>query len=379
MRLILATSSYPTFAEEAVNAGVFVRDIAGQLVKQDHRVYVLTPAKGQPITGSPAPVHTFEWGGSEKVLTRLNPRRPIDLLRLGRLMLKGRAELHRLAIAVDAEAVIAMWAIPAGFWALGSRLPFVVWVLGSDVWGVGRYPLGRTVVRKVLEQAGHIFGNSLYLLEGVKQLSGCTAEFLAAGRALPVANTPAAALPDQHPQYVFIGRWDRAKGIDVLLDAMQLVVERLPQARLHLFGGGPLETEIRSRVQQSPLSQCVTVYSFADPGTVVAYLKAADALVISSRIESMPVLYSDALQCGCPVVATDVGDLGRLVRQQQTGQVCPPENALALAETMCQVQATWRQQYAAAIQQAVGMFDPARSAARCAEVLTSLIHEAQSV
>ncbi len=379
MRLILATSSYPTFADEAVNAGVFVRDIAAQLVQQDHVVHVLTPAKGQPITGSPAPVHTFEWGGSEKVLTRLNPRHPLDLLGLGRLMLKGRLELRRLAAQVDAEAVLAMWAIPAGFWAQGSRLPYVVWVLGSDVWSVGRYPLGHLLVCRVLEQAGHVFGNSLYLLEGVKQLTGRTAEFLAAGRVLPVAHTPAAMLPDQHPQYVFIGRWDRAKGIDVLLDAMEIAVGRLPNARLHLFGGGPLEEEIQARVSQSPLRECVTVYGFADPVTVVAYLKAVDALVISSRIESMPVLYSDALQCGCPVVATDVGDLGRLVREQQTGQVCPPENATALAAAMCQVQPTWRQQYATSLQQAVAMFDPAHSAARCAEILTNLLHQAGSV
>ncbi len=379
MRLILATSSYPTSAAEAINAGVFVRDIAAQLVEQKHIVYVFTPAKGQPITGSPAPVHTFEWGGSEKVLTRLNPRHPRELLRLGRLMLKGRLELRRLAAEVNAEAVVAMWAIPAGFWALGARLPYVVWVLGSDVWGIGRYPLGRTIVSRVLAQAGHVFGNSLYLLDGVKQLTGREAEFLAAGRVLPVDTTPAASLPDQHPQYVFIGRWDRAKGIDVLLDAMELVNRRLPQARLHLFGGGPLEGEIKARARQSPLRECVTVYGFADPATVVAYLKAADALVVSSRIESMPVLYSDALQCGCPVVATDVGDLGRLVQQQQTGLVCAPEDASALATAMCQVQPAWRQLYAVSLQQAVAMFDPARSAARCAAVLAGMVQQGESV
>jgi glycosyltransferase involved in cell wall biosynthesis len=256
---------------------------------------------------------------------------------------------------------------------MGSPQPYVVWVLGSDIWGVGRYPLGRTIVQQVLQRAGHVFGNSLYLLDGVQQLAGREAEFLAAGRMLPVANTPAAALPDHHPQYVFIGRWDRAKGIDVLLDAMEIVAGRLPEAHLHLFGGGPLEGEIRSRAQQGRLRECVTVYGFADPATAVAYMKAADALVISSRIESMPVLYSDALQCGCPIVATAVGDLGRLVQQQATGLVCPPEDAVALAEAMCQVLPAWRMQYATALQQAAIMFDPARSASRCTEVLAGLL------
>jgi len=375
MRLIVATSSYPARIDEAVNAGVFVRDIAAQLAEQGHSVHVLTPDKGEPITGSPVPVRAFGWGGSEKVLPRLNPRRPTDLARLARLMLGGRSALRRLIDETQAEAILAMWAIPAGYWAAGSSRPYGVWVLGSDIWGAGRYPFGRRIVRHVLRRAGHVFGNSLYLVEGVKRLADRDCEFLAAGRALPVASVPAARLPPGRPQFLFIGRWDRAKGVDVLLDAMDIVSTRLPNAHLHLFGGGPLEASIRSRASQGRLRDSVTVYGFADPATAVAYGKACDALVIPSRIESIPVIYSDALQCGCPVVSTDVGDLGRLIRQQSTGLVCPPEDPAALAEAMCALTAGGadaRVRYAGALSRAAARFDPARSAARCAEVLTHL-------
>ncbi len=372
MRLLVATSSYPTRADEAINAGVFVRDIVAQLVTQGHDVHVLTPAKGVPVTGSPAPVRTFEWGGSEKVLTRLNPRRPIDLMRLARLMLGGRAAMRQFAKDIQADAIIAMWAIPAGFWATAVQRPYVVWVLGSDIWSVRRYPLGQAVVRHVLMSARYVFGNSYYLVDGVKQLAKREAEFLAAGRHLPVAQTPAARLDSSRPQFVFVGRWDRAKGVDVLLEAMGLVLERLPQAYLHVFGGGPLEADIRAQASQGRLRTNVAVNGFADPATVVAYCKACDALIIPSRIESVPVIYSDALQCGCPVVSTEVGDLGRLVREQHTGVVCPPENPAALADAICQFATegpTARSTYAPKLAAAAEMFDPARSAARCVEVL----------
>ncbi|MBT5876253.1 MAG: hypothetical protein HOH43_22705, partial [Candidatus Latescibacteria bacterium] len=82
MKIIVAASSYPVTADESINAGVFVRDIAAQLVSQGHQVHILTPDKGTEITGSPAPVTIFSWGGKEKVITRLKPKRPGDLLRL---------------------------------------------------------------------------------------------------------------------------------------------------------------------------------------------------------------------------------------------------------------------------------------------------------
>ncbi len=376
MRLILATSSYPARIDEAINAGVFVRDVAAQLAKQGHRVHILTPNKGAPVTGSPVPVRTFEWGGSEKVLTRLSPRRPADLARLARLMRGGRSALRQLIAETQAEAVLAMWAIPAGYWAAGAGRPYAVWVLGSDIWGAGRYPLGKTIVRQTLQRAGHVFGNSLYLVDGVKRLAGRDCEFLAAGRRLPVAEVSPADLPPGRPQFVFIGRWDRAKGVDVLLEAMGIVSARLPEAHLHLFGGGPLEAAIRSRAGQGRLRESVTVYGFADPVTAVAYCKACDALIIPSRIESIPVIYSDALQCGSPVVSTDVGDLGRLIREQGTGLVCPPEDPAALAEALCALVAGGpdaRARYAEALSRAAAMFDPGRSAARCAEVLARLL------
>lgn len=371
MRLIVATSSYPVNASEAVNAGVFVRDIVKQLVEQGHDVRVFTPAKGEPIVESPAPVTTFEWGGREKVLTRLRPSNPREIVGLARLMLSGRRALKRLARDTETDAVIAMWAVPAGFWASGAKKPYAVWVLGSDIWKIGKYPLGRHLVRRVLRRAKHVFGNSYYLLDGVRELSGRSAEFLAAGRRLPV-DQPPVDLPSERRHLLFIGRWDEVKGIDVLLDAMAIVAREVPVVTLHVFGGGPLEAEIRSRAATPDLVNNVVVHGFADSRTVVAYAKAVEFLVISSRAESVPVLYPDVLQCGCPVVSTDVGDLGRLIKEQGTGIVCPPENAGALAAAILdglRGNRDLRDRFGGALVKAAEMFDPGLAAARCIAAL----------
>jgi glycosyltransferase involved in cell wall biosynthesis len=375
MRIVVVSSSFPTHPGEAVNAGVFVWAVAEALMEQGHDVWVFTPDKGEPIHGFPMPVETFRWGGGEKVLTRLDPRHLPDLYRLGRLMAQGRRSLARLVRRVRAEGILATWVIPSGFWAAGSGVPFAVWALGSDIWGVGRYPLGKQVTQRVLRSAGHVLANSYYLIDEIEALAGQPAEFLAASRRLPVDVTPAVSLPSDGPQFLFIGRWDPAKGPDIMLEATALLRTRLPEAHLHFFGGGPMERSLRQRASQSDLRGMVTVRGYADPVTATAYLKACDVLVMPSRIESVPVLFSDALACGCPVVSTTVGDLERLVRENEVGLLCPPEDPQAVADALVEMvtgDLPARARYADAIRRAARLFDPAHSAARCAEALAAL-------
>lgn len=377
MRLVVASSSFPTFPHEAVNAGVFVWAIAEALANQGHDIWVFTPDKGEPIQGFSVPVETFRWGGSEKVLTRMKPTHLPDLYHLGRLMLQGRWSLAQLVDQVQAQAVLAMWAIPSGYWAAGGGVPFAVWALGSDIWGARHYPLGRQIVRYVLRSAGHVFADGYNLIRDIQLLANQSAEFLGSARNLPVASVPPASLGPGGPHFLFIGRWDAAKGPDILLEAMALLQKQLPDARLHMFGGGEMKQAIRNRVAQPDLREVVRLHGYADPATATAYLKACDALVIPSRIESIPVIFSDAMACSCPVVTTAVGDLEQLVCENKVGLVCPPEDPQALAQAMGSILAgdeSPRIRHGAAIRRTAGFFDPARSAERCAEVLASLIN-----
>jgi glycosyltransferase involved in cell wall biosynthesis len=160
----------------------------------------------------------------------------------------------------------------------------------------------------------------------------------------------------------------------VLLEAMALLRHRLPSAHLHLFGGGAIAEALRRRASQIDLRDRVTLYGYADPESATAYLKACDVLVIPSRIESIPVIFSDALACSCPVVATAVGDMARLIQEHQVGVLCPPEDPQALAGAMASIVESGppRETFRAAMERTAPLFSPARSAERCAEVLSAL-------
>ena len=62
------------------------------------------------------------------------------------------------------------------------------------------------------------------------------------------------------------------------------------------------------------------------------YYSAADVCVIASYYESFGLVALESLACGTPVVATDVGNLKSIIRQEETGYIVPDNNPASLAE-----------------------------------------------
>jgi glycosyltransferase involved in cell wall biosynthesis len=63
-------------------------------------------------------------------------------------------------------------------------------------------------------------------------------------------------------------------------------------------------------------------------------MAACDCLVIPSRNESIPIVFSEALQAGLPMLVTDVGDMGELARRHGLAAPITPSDAGALASAM---------------------------------------------
>jgi glycogen(starch) synthase len=73
----------------------------------------------------------------------------------------------------------------------------------------------------------------------------------------------------------------------------------------------------------------------SQPGEVIAgYMARCDCLVIPSRNESIPIVFSEALQAGLPMLVTDVGDMGELARRHGLSAPILPADPGALATAM---------------------------------------------
>ncbi len=131
---------------------------------------------------------------------------------------------------------------------------------------------------------------------------------------------------------VCVARLHPQKGLDVLLGASAVLRGRLPGLRVVIVGEGPLEAELRR--QASALGLDGTVI-FAGPSPhAVDELAAADVVVVPSRWEGWPLVVSEALHLGRPLVATAVGGVPDMVLDQVSGVLVAPGDVLALAEAI---------------------------------------------
>ncbi|MBT8447399.1 MAG: glycosyltransferase, partial [Gammaproteobacteria bacterium] len=240
------------------------------------------------------------------------------------------------AVAAGADAVLALWALPCGWWARRSArahgVPYGVWCLGSDIWVYGRKRLTRPLVRSVLSGAALRWADGLALAREVESLAGASCAFLPSSRRLPAL---APALRDSPPyRLTFIGRWHPNKGTDLLMEALGLLNDhdwqRIGQVQIH--GGGPLEEVVRADAARLVAAgRPVQVFGFIGKDEAARVLAVTDWLLIPSRIESIPVVFSDALAAGTPVIATPVGDLPELLGEHAVGVCASAATAAGMA------------------------------------------------
>jgi D-inositol-3-phosphate glycosyltransferase len=139
---------------------------------------------------------------------------------------------------------------------------------------------------------------------------------------------------------LFVGRIDPLKGIDRLLGA----IARLPDThglRLMLIGGdGQSESEIERLHQLTRalgIPDLVTFLGLIKQERMPYFYSAADVCVVPSYYESFGLVTLESLACGTPVVATDVGDIKKIIRPGETGYVVDNASPTELADKIASV------------------------------------------
>jgi glycosyltransferase involved in cell wall biosynthesis len=339
MRLCIATSSYPSDSENSF-AGVFVRDFAKALVHRGIDVSIFSQDTGRPpLKDDGIEVIRFPWPGQRRPLSTLKPYHPLDALNMVLLLQRGSKKLITHCQQKKVDFLLAMWVLPAGHWGMNVQkslgTPFAVWSLGSDIWVYGRLPLFNLWVRKILKQSTYCFADGFSLAKEVSELSGRPCSFLSTTRILPQEGLPELPLDPEKIHYVFIGRYHKNKGPDILLEAIHLIDRNvLSRIQFHFFGTGPMERDLKKRVLQYGLEEDVAIQGPVDEYRMAALLKKCHALIIPSRVESIPVVLSDALQVDCNVIVSDVGDMGPLVKSYKGGVVVDELSPKAFQEAI---------------------------------------------
>jgi glycosyltransferase involved in cell wall biosynthesis len=122
------------------------------------------------------------------------------------------------------------------------------------------------------------------------------------------------------------------KGIDVLLEAVPLVLRDVPRARFVVVGQGPLEADLRARAAAMGLNGAVRFTGFREDAARLA--GAFDVFVLPSLHEGLPIALLEAMSLGRPPVVTPVGGVPEVVHHGRDALVVPPSQPAALAEAL---------------------------------------------
>lgn len=155
-------------------------------------------------------------------------------------------------------------------------------------------------------------------------------------RARIAAAAPESDLRDRYPEFDFVvlmvSRLVREKNIAFALEAFAELIREFPKTGFVIVGGGPEREKLKLEIGNWKLEHCVRLEGWqSDP---VSYYKTADLYLLTSNFEGYGRSVVEAAAAGLPIVMTDVGVAGELIRDGETGRVVPVGDGGALVNAL---------------------------------------------
>jgi colanic acid/amylovoran biosynthesis glycosyltransferase len=148
-------------------------------------------------------------------------------------------------------------------------------------------------------------------------------------------------VPVTHPpnskRLLYTGRLSAAKGVPILLQALQQVVPHHPNLVLTLVGDGPDRAALETLAADLKLTSYLKFVGYQSQDAVCQYLLNSDIFVLPSFSEGLPVALMEALAAGVPVITTEIAGIGELVEDGVNGYLIPPGAVEPLVQRLKQL------------------------------------------
>lgn len=352
IRLLTLTSLYPSRVRP--RHGIFVETRLRKLIETgrvDARVIAPVPwfPAGWPVFGRYA---SFARTPDSEELNgvRVDHPRYVVIPKLG-LALQPRSMAWSASRRIDElagkgfafDVIDAHYFYPDGVAAamLARRYgkPFTVTARGSDINLIAQLPGPRQMILAAARAAGRVVCVSASLARRMVELgvderrisvlrNGVDLEqFKVEGQR---ESREHLGLPEQGKLALSVGNLVPEKGFDLAIKALQ----HLEDYRLLIVGEGPDRAKLEEQARKSGVAERLSIRSVVPQSQLRFYYSAADALLLTSAREGWPNVVLEALACGTPVVATDVGGVAEIISASAVGVVVPGRDSRTLASAV---------------------------------------------
>lgn len=344
-KLLVLTSTFPRSKDDPVPAR-FVLDLCKRLA-QVYRVVVVAPhdpgAAYEELFG-PIKVLRFPYFFPTRFQRLCNGLGILPNIRRG-LLPKLQAPflflceylfIKRVLRRERPDLVHSHWAIPQGLCgaiAIPKTTPHYLTIHSSDLHTLRRFFFGAGVLNTILKRVRMTFVVSDYLGSLLRTM---TVHSTGSTRVLPMGvdeifySREKGGSCDPLYHILYVGKLIEVKGVDVLIDAMAWTIRQMPQIKLTIIGDGPLRGRLERKAEALGLLNRSITFSGQVPNHLLPdLLREADAVVVPSIVtrqnetEGMPVVILESMASGLPVLASDVGGLGEVVKNHINGFLFP--------------------------------------------------------
>ena len=377
-RLLVLTTTFPRWADD--HEPGFVFELCRRL--RDFEVHVIAPhAKGaadhEIMDGvhvhrfryAPAALETLAYNGG--IAANLKRSRWKYLLLQG-FLLGMFFRAFQVARKADIHLIHAHWMIPTGLIGATLRelLPgdnrLLLTAHGGDVHSL-RGKLFARLRRWVAGEADAVCVVGRNLLNSAREEAWQNPQVQVAAMGVDLRETFVPDAPRVAGKtLVFAGRLVSKKGVPHLLEAMRLLVDIEPEARLLIAGHGPLQEMLKARSDSLGLEDHVRFLGKYSLGQLPQILRQGSITVLpfdtaeDGDQEGLGLTTVEAMGCGIPVIAGDVPAVHDVIEHERTGLLINARDHQALCDAILRL---WQQPdfaaelAAAAREQALEHFD----------------------
>lgn len=301
-------------------------------------------------------IHRFRyfWGSFEKLAgaTGILPTLRNNKLYYGIVpffLLAQFVSLLFLVRKVQPDIVHAHWIIPQGVLAVlvevMTGVPVIVTAHGADVFGL-QSPLFNTIKQFTLKRVKAVTVVSQALADALVGLlsddiqpevvsMGVDSLAFSSGREKDIFKKKYGICG---PFLLYVGRLTEKKGVRYLIDAIPSVLRDVPAAKLLIVGSGELEEELKHQVLNLGLSNQVHFAGSVPNRKLPVYYATADIFIGPSIVtksgdtEGFGLTFVEAAMSGCLLIGTNIGGVGDIIKNKETGFVVPEKDSAAIAD-----------------------------------------------
>jgi glycosyltransferase involved in cell wall biosynthesis len=214
------------------------------------------------------------------------------------------------------------------------KIPYVVWGQGSDVYLPDWFT--KLTSKTIIKNAGSAIALTEDMKRAMQAMYDRDIAIVPNGIDLKeyTSERPMQNVEGAEKRILFVGRLHPVKGVRYLLQAMSIVHQELPEAKLILVGDGEEREYLENLTGSLGIRKYVEFVGRIPHERVPDYMHHADVFVLPSLSESFGLVNLEAMACGLPIVATRVGGIPDLIEDGANGYLIDPMNQQQIAEAV---------------------------------------------